>query len=94
MEELSLSSRWTTGEENLNLELTRAKPDLFLTDDPGESLVVRNVALAAMDNSHCPGSLMFILCLASGETILHTGDFRARPLMEEYSQFWSDRIPP
>jgi len=65
---------------------------LFITLDPGETRVVAGVELTAVDANHCPGSLMFVMRLVMGITILHCGDCRAGPGMEEEPVFWNPRV--
>jgi len=68
------------------------KDTLFTTLDPGESRVVGGCELTAVDANHCPGSVMFVIRLTSGETLLHVGDCRACHSMEEEPVFWNTRI--
>jgi len=95
---MGLSKKWSSPivsssiTKRLATKFSRANPDLFLTCDPGESILVAGVELTAVDANHCPGSIMFIIKLTSGTTILHTGDFRACPEMESYPEFWSHRV--
>lgn len=75
--------------KRMAVTFSKAKHDLFLTLDPGENIVLDGVEVTAVDANHCPGSLMFVFRLVTGTTILHTGDCRAGPLMEEEPVFWN-----
>jgi len=68
------------------------KEALFTTLDPGESRVVGGCEVTAVDANHCPGSVMFVIRLTSGVTLLHVGDCRACHSMEEEPVFWNTKI--
>ncbi|XP_075224374.1 uncharacterized protein LOC142326088 isoform X2 [Lycorma delicatula] len=52
----------------------------------GERRVVQGVEVVAMDANHCPGAVMFLFQLRTGQNYLHVGDFRAGPQMESYPE--------
>ncbi|XP_026770827.3 DNA cross-link repair 1A protein [Pangasianodon hypophthalmus] len=57
-----------------------------------EECVVDGVKVILLDANHCPGSAMLLLLLPDGQTVLHTGDFRAHPSMERYPELQGVRI--
>lgn len=55
-------------------------------------VTVEEVKVILLDANHCPGAAMLLLSLPDGQTVLHTGDFRADPSMETYPELLSCRV--
>ncbi|XP_022051734.2 DNA cross-link repair 1A protein [Acanthochromis polyacanthus] len=55
-------------------------------------VTVEGVRVILVDANHCPGAAMLLFFLPDGQTVLHTGDFRADPSMETYPELLSCRV--
>ena len=51
------------------------------------------VEVTLLDANHCPGSVMFLFKnISTQQIMLHCGDFRACPAMEEYPSLWNNKV--
>ncbi|XP_071318415.1 DNA cross-link repair 1A protein [Trachinotus anak] len=53
---------------------------------------VEGIKVILLDANHCPGAAMLLFFMPDGQTVLHTGDFRADPSMETYPELLSCRV--
>ncbi|KAL3697498.1 hypothetical protein R1sor_011574 [Riccia sorocarpa] len=58
----------------------------------GVSYTIEGVEVRLMDANHCPGAALILFRFKSGNSILHTGDFRACKRMESYPELWNEKI--
>jgi len=92
-----LSRHWNTPivasslTKRMVTKFLKVQERLITTLDPGESRVFDGVEVTSVDANHCPGSVMFVFRLTTGDTILHVGDFRACPEMESDPVFWNNK---
>ncbi|GAB6024929.1 DNA cross-link repair 1A protein, variant 2 [Chamberlinius hualienensis] len=54
--------------------------------------LINGIEVTLIDANHCPGSVMFLFRYKHGGTLLHTGDFRATPTMEQHPLLTSNKI--
>jgi len=93
---MGLSKKWkhpvicSSLTKRLLQTMLKVPETIIKTIDPGQTMKIGDCVVTALDAHHCPGAIMFVIQLTSGQTILHTGDFRAIPQMEtkqEVGQF-------
>lgn len=54
--------------------------------------VIDGIKVTLIDANHCPGAALIHFELPNGQCYLHTGDFRACKLMQDYHLFVNKRV--
>lgn len=58
----------------------------------GTTRIIQGVQVKFLEANHCPGAAIILFCLKNGQSILHTGDFRACKEMQSYPELTESRI--
>lgn len=77
---------------NLLLMKIRVKPHLVHALLLNEPQTIEGVEVTLLEANHCPGSVLLLFKLRNGQVVLHTGDFRADPFMEQFPQLQSIQV--